>query len=361
MPSYSGVRSNISFESFLVGFVGMIWAYKMDIFKKDKTMQNGFSLPSPTQDLYFHHVAPGDTLSGIINSYYPGQPNRMQDQIKQALIDNPSIKNPDVIKPGQLVVLRTASTTMCLAPIELNETNKIKHLWDIMNPETQKAIKETAPIYNGLGLGLAGGGTGLFTLEKTLKSNMSLLRGIPDAYHQYKSGAITKYEFDKIRTAKLDLYTKNIGPIINKSIYGDMKVKNAFKLAPGRSLNATKSMTQHMSKLKSISKVASKGGTALLVVGLTASCYEVAQADTLTEKNEIAVKAITGTIAGLATTALISVFLIGTPLGWGIMLVAGVGTAATSLITSEVAGGIYKSQFSDVDIVNSLGISTICN
>ena len=130
-------------------------------------MQNGFSLPSPTQDLYFHHVAPGDTLSGIINSYYPGQANRMQDQIKQVLIDNPSIKNPDVIKPGQLVVLRTASTTMCLAPIELAETNKVKHLWDIMNPETQKAIKDTAPIYNGLSLGLAGGGTALLNNKTT--------------------------------------------------------------------------------------------------------------------------------------------------------------------------------------------------
>jgi len=63
-------------------------------------MQNGFSLPSPTQDLYFHHVSPGDTLSGIINTYYPGNINRMKLQIEQVLIDNPSIKNPDIIKPG---------------------------------------------------------------------------------------------------------------------------------------------------------------------------------------------------------------------------------------------------------------------
>jgi hypothetical protein len=105
-------------------------------------MQNGFSLPSPTQDLYFHHDAPGDTLSGIINSYYPAQTNRMQDMIKQVLLDNPNIKNPDVIKPGQLVVLRTASTTMCLAPIELNETNKVKRLWNtkILEPKEKPVI-----------------------------------------------------------------------------------------------------------------------------------------------------------------------------------------------------------------------------
>ena len=324
-------------------------------------MQNGFSLPSPTQDLYFHHVAPGDTLSGIINSYYPGQANRMQDQIKQVLIDNPSIKNPDVIKPGQLVVLRTASTTMCLAPIELNETNKVKHLWDIMNPETQKAIKETAPIYNGLGLGLAGGGTGLFTLEKTLKTNMSLLKGIPAAYQQYKSGEITKYAFDKIRTSKLELYTKNIGPMIQKGIYGDAKVKNAFKLAPGRSLNATKSMTQHMSKLKTISKAASRGSVILVGVGLAASCYEISQSETLTEKNEIAVKTIAGTGFGLVSTGIISVMLVGTPVGWGVLLLIGAGSAYASYKAGEAAGSVYKSNFSDVDVVNSLGITSFCN
>jgi len=324
-------------------------------------MEKGFLLPNQTQDLYFHHVTPGDTLSGIINSYYPGQANRMQDQIKQVLIDNPGIKNPDLIKPGQLVALRTASTTMCLAPIDLSETNKVKHLWRIMNPETQKAIKETSPLYNGLSLGLAGGGTALFTLEKTLKSNMSLLNGIPDAYQQYKSGAITKYEFDKIRASKLNLYTKNIGPIINKGIYGDTKVKNAFRLPPGRSLHATKSMTQHLSKLSKISSAVSKGGIVLAGVGLASSCYQVSQAETLPEKNEIAVKAISSTIAGAAIGVVATVFLVSTPIGWGIILVAGAISTAGSWGAGELAGSVYKSNFSDTDVVKSLGITSICN
>ena len=88
-------------------------------------MQNGFSLSSRTQDLYFHHVIPGDTLSGIINLYYSDNSNRMKSRIDQVLIDNPSIKNPNIIKPGQLIVLRTASSNMCLAPIEPLETAKV--------------------------------------------------------------------------------------------------------------------------------------------------------------------------------------------------------------------------------------------
>jgi len=35
---------------------------------KERLMSNGFILPSRTQDLYFHHVEAGETLSGIINS-----------------------------------------------------------------------------------------------------------------------------------------------------------------------------------------------------------------------------------------------------------------------------------------------------
>jgi len=326
-------------------------------------VQNGFSLPSPTQDLYFHHVSPGETLSGIINTYYPGNINRMQSQIKQVLTDNPSIKNPDRITPGQLIVLRTAPANMCLAPVEFNETNKVKQLWSLMNPETQKAIKETSPVYNGLTLGLAGGGTGIFTLEKTLKSNMSLLKGIPDAYHQYKGGDITKYEFDKIRNIKLNQYTKNIGPMIDKAIYGDNRLKNAFKLKPGRSLNATKSMTQHFNKLSKISNAASKGGVILTGVGLAASCYQVSQAETetLTEKNEIAVKSIASTTTGVVVGAAISIFLIGTPMGWGIVLAVGTATTISSWAVGESIGYVYKSQFSDVDIVNSLGITNFCN
>jgi hypothetical protein len=230
-----------------------------------------------------------------------------------------------------------------------------------MDIASQKAMKETSPIYNRLSLGLAGGGTALFTLNTTLASNMSLLNGIPDAYHDYKQGNISKYKFDKIRKAKLDKYSSNIGPAIKKIIYGEDKVKSAFKLAPGRSLNATKSMMQHMGKLKTVSNAASKGGIVLAGVGLAASCYQISKTETLPEKNEIAIKAISSTLSGAIVGAVASVLLVGTPVGWGIILIVGTGTAIASYGAGELAGSIYKSQFSDADIINSLGINKFCN
>ncbi len=324
-------------------------------------MANGFTLPTQAQDLFFHHVVPGDTLSGVINTYYPGNVNRLKQYIEQVMLDNPEIKNPDKIKPGQLIALRTVPSGMCVAPIEPVETRKVKHLWSLMSTDNQKAVKKTAPIYNGLTLGLAGGGSALFTLEKTLKSNMSFLSGVPDAYQQYKSAAISKYEFDKIRKLKLNQYTNNIGPMINKAIYGENQLKNAFTLKPGRSLNPTRTMTQHLTKLSKISNAASKGGVVLAGVGLASSCYQISQAEAVTEKNEIAVKTIASTTTGVAAGAVATVLLVGTPVGWGIILAFGVGSALASWGVGEVTGHLYKSQYSDVDIVNTLGISKVCN
>ena len=85
----------------------------------------------------------------------------MKQHIEQVMLDNPEVKNPDKIKPGQLIALRTVPSGIRRAPIEPVETRKVKHLWSLMNPDNQKAIKETAPIYNGLTQGLAGGGTAL--------------------------------------------------------------------------------------------------------------------------------------------------------------------------------------------------------
>lgn len=248
-----------------------------------------------------------------------------------------------------------------MPPIGLSQTSQVKQLWQTMDINTQKAIKETSPIYNGLSLGLAGGGTAMFTLEKTLASNMSLLNGIPDSYHTYKQGNISKYQFDKIRKMKLNQYSGNIGPAIKKIVYGEEMIKNSFKLKPGRSLNATKSLVQHMGKLKSISKAASNGGIVLAGVGLAASCYQISQTEALTEKNEIAVKAIMSTGTGAALGTIATILLVGTPVGWGIILSVGVGSAITSYAAGEAVSYVYKSKFSNVDIVNSLGINKFCN
>lgn len=324
-------------------------------------MKNGFLLPASTQDLFFHHVSSGDTLSKIITEYFPDNTHGMESHIQQVLADNPEVTNPDMIKLGQLITLREPSDLMCPTPIDQKETNYVKNLWLTMDSQTQKSVKETSPYYSGLSLGIVGGGISTFTLDKTLKSNMSLLNGIPDEFQKYKSGQITKYEFDKFRKAKLDTYTKQVGTGINKLIHSDKNLHDAFKLKPGRSLNPTKSMTQHMDKLTKISKAATTGGVILAGVGLASSCYQISLTESKTEKNEIAVSTIASTTTGVVIGSIATVLLVGTPVGWGIILAVGTGSALASWAMGEVSKNVYKTQFADTDVVNSLGINQFCN
>ncbi|VAW55725.1 hypothetical protein MNBD_GAMMA07-2402 [hydrothermal vent metagenome] len=127
---------------------------------------------------------------------------------------------------------------------------------------------------------------------------MGALNGIPDDYARYKRKEITKYQFDKLRTSKLNSYAHRLGHGIETLIYGEGEIKEAFKLTPGRSADATKPMVRHLNNLKSIGNVAGHGGTLLMGLGLAASCFEIAETESLPEKNEIAVKSITSTIIG---------------------------------------------------------------
>ncbi len=324
-------------------------------------MENAFVLPSTGQNIIFHHVKAGDTLSSVIKEYYADSKQSIATMIKQVQIDNPNIQNPDRIQVGQLIAIRTIVPKMCMGGIEQTQISEVKKLWSFLDIETQENMKKSSGIYNNLSLGLTGAGVSLSTLSQTLKTNMSALNGIPDAYADYKKGSMTKYQFDKLRGAKLSTYADNIGPAIKKIIYGEGEVKEAFKLVRGRSLDATKPMIHHMNKLKKIGKYAGKGSTILVGVGLAASCFEIKEAETLPEKNEIAVKTIVGTLVGLGSSIIIGIYLVATPMGWVTALGWGLVSAGVSMGVAEKAASYYKSNHIDVDIVNSLGITSVCN
>ena len=57
-------------------------------------------------DTVFHEVQGGDTLSAIIKQYYRAtSPQQRKDIISQILLKNSKIKNPNLIYPGQIIVM----------------------------------------------------------------------------------------------------------------------------------------------------------------------------------------------------------------------------------------------------------------
>ena len=321
----------------------------------------GFVLPAQQQDYFFHHVQPGDTITGIISEYFIDKAHGMQSHIQQIMLDNPEITNPDFIKPGQVIVLRTPATDMCLAPIDFKEMDYVKTSWNTLDERTKQAVKATSPWYNRLSLGLAGGGAALFTLENTLSSNMILLNGVPDAYANYKAGTITKSQYDYIRKTRLDQYAKNIGPAIKKLIYGGEKPHKTVRMKlVADPLAATKPVREHMNKLTRISKAASRGGLVLTGVGLAASCYQISQTESRVEKNEIAVATLASTIVGTGAGYAVGVVLAATPITWGVVLAIGVGSVLAGISAGNIAEHLYKMSSTKPDVINSLKIDKVC-
>ncbi|VAW55724.1 hypothetical protein MNBD_GAMMA07-2401 [hydrothermal vent metagenome] len=123
-------------------------------------MENAFVIPAKSQNLIFHHVQSGDTLSGIINQYHTDKTTKHSVLMQQVLADNSNITNANHIQVGQLVAIRTVAPQMCMGAIEPSAVSEIKQLWQLMDGISQDNIKQTSGIYNSLSLGLSGTGVG---------------------------------------------------------------------------------------------------------------------------------------------------------------------------------------------------------
>jgi len=219
-------------------------------------MKNTFVIPGKKDAYYFHRVRPNDTLTQIIADYYGVSGSGMQPHIQAAMQDNPEITDPDRIRPGQLIVLRQSLLDPFGESVSMADCEYVKSLWEGMNRPAQEAVIKTSPWFPMISTGLTSTGTALFTLEKTLSSNLLLLKDIPKKYEQYKTKKITKGQYDHFRQQKLKQYTNNIGPVIKRTIYGSQTPKQVIRIDRGKPLaKSTITMQQHMKKLTTISKV----------------------------------------------------------------------------------------------------------
>jgi len=328
-------------------------------------MKNTFVIPGKKDAYYFHRVRPNDTLTQIIADYYGVNGSGMQPHIQAAMQDNPEITDPDRIRPGQLIVLRQSLLDAFGESVSMADCEYVKSLWEGMNRPAQEAVIKTSPWYPMIATGLASTGSTLFTLQHTLNANLPLLKEIPRKYEQYKTKKITKGQYDYFRQQKLKQYTNNIGPVIKHTIYGTQTPQQVMRIDRSKPLaRSTLSMQQHMKKLTTISKVASKGtkGTILLAgVGLAVSCAEIANTKDRLKKNEIAVETFASTMVGGVGGLVAGIFLFSNPVGWTVILAIGAATAFTSVASGKVAASLYKANAGHIDLVGNLGIDKICH
>lgn len=322
---------------------------------------------APEMDTVVYAVKPGDTLSGIVRHYYgPLPPTQHQELIRSIQAANPKINNPDRIWPGQLIKLdvpvphcRIPTHQLPIAiPSPRNDEwfHSMERNWVTSTPEER-----------GLQMGLAKamlgiGSANLAMIDRTFKNAIPMTTELAENYEKYKSGGLSKGQYDYQRRKTLQRLKTHLGPT-NLLLNGANSPNEVLRISRRAGTEPTQAITQQISKMQRLSKVAARGGVALSVVGLGIACHEMAQTDDIGKKNDIFVETF-GAFAGSAAfglAATIGVALMATPVGWAGALIIGAGSVITGFATSHIARGVYDATGRPVDFANLTGVASLCS
>ncbi|MCF6282406.1 MAG: LysM peptidoglycan-binding domain-containing protein [Candidatus Polarisedimenticolaceae bacterium] len=331
-------------------------------------------MDTKSNTLYYDYtVKPGDTLSGIVHTMYGHLPSDLQymKSLEFLLSLNPQIKNPDRVFPGDQIHLGVIPQAF-RSPVEISALSHNNEATSPIpkrpgNATTQKVPQHDADYYWALAwlehnsnyLVAPGSVAARATSNLLSPGNTTLISKVSDLYAQYKSGKMTKGEYDYRRKVALDQLKKNVGPM-EKLLLGNKTTHESIRIARGGGVPATAHIDKNFHRLSRIASLGKYGGIALAGVGVTASCMQIANTRDRHEKNEIFVETLASTVVGTGTGVALGAFLISNPIGWGTALVLAVGTTALSYYSGKFGRYIYDRNGRKVDIVTGMGIDKLC-
>ncbi len=188
--------------------------------------------------------------------------------------------------------------------------------------------------------------------------NVNMLNEVSDEYAKYKSSEITKSQYDYRRKRALDMFKANVGPF-EQWMFGKNTTHETIRIARAGGIPATANIAKYADRLKSLAAVSKGGGIALIGVGLTSACLQIANTTDIKEKNEIFVETITSTTVGVGLGTVITVFLVSNPIVWGTAIFLAVGSVALSFGLGKGAGYLYDT-YGTIDFVAGTGTDRIC-
>lgn len=335
------------------------------------------------QPTYFEYrVKAGDSLSLIMAKFYGVGPRSPQyaPYLKQILALNPHIKDPHLIRVGSLLRLMSASAPATTPQMTTNSSHSFPSDPFILPSASmcpveygpQNFMLNNVPVEDELNFwmlswlaenanylvipgSIAAGAQG----NLLSAGNVALIDRTSDLYAQYKSGALTKGQYDYQRRVVLNQFKNNIGPF-ERWLFGNKTTHETIRIARGGGIPATQNIAKNADRLKRLASYGRNGGYVLAGVGVAASCMQIADTDNRKEKNEIFVETVTSTTVGLAAGYAVGLFLVSNPVGWGTALVLAAGSAAISYGGGKFMRKAYTISGSEVDLVSGLGVDNIC-
>ena len=226
---------------------------------------------------YFEYkINTGETFSNIIFKMFGYSMNdrRYAEKKDYLLTINPHIKNPDFIKAGDILHLdilpvpampisknqSNSSSTVNPPKINVKNTNnQIKSVTKHVSPQNMENFWALSWLEQNSNYLTIPGGIGMAANENLLSGgNLSLINSINDHFADYKSGVITKGQYDYRRKIALDKFKKNVGPM-EKILFGKNTTHETIRIARSGGVPATQHITRNVNKLNRLAGLA-KGG-----------------------------------------------------------------------------------------------------
>jgi hypothetical protein len=339
-----------------------------------------------------YYVKPGDTLSQIITSYYDIRygTSEYDYALLQVLYHNKHISNPDFIQPRQVISLvpmtprfglsmctesdakqqdmsaliqkakSTPTSVMAFTPSDSLTQQFISSI--PQDPQEREVFWTLAWLQSnydflstsaGAATNVLGGLTG--------EQNNALIREVENIYSQYQKGALTKSQYDYKRQQLLKSYSQRVGPLFEKAVFNGQSTQQAIRINRTKALPANANILKYGQRLNTLSKLASKGGLVLTGVGVAKGAYDMCQASSRQEKNEIFVETATSSLTGLVAGAILTTVLVTNPVFWGGVLILGVASAGASYYIGKGARRIYSTSGQDIDLISITKADAICN
>lgn len=322
-------------------------------------------------DYFEYRIKNGDTLSLIIFRMFGAVPQdqRYKKIINHLLALNPQIKDVNRIRAGDILRLGVLPSPQKVNPMPAKLPQEVisgilqkpkpffignvppqdmENFW-LLSWMAQNSNYLTIP-----------GGIALGAQDNLLnQANIKLITQINDYYADFKAGKLTRNQYNYLRKKALDQLRLNIGPL-EKLLYGKRTPHEVIRIARGGGVPTGAVITKQADRLARLASIGKNGGYVLAGVGVVASCMQIADAQDHAEKNEIFVETVASTSIGLASGALIGLFLVSNPIGWGTALVLAAGSAAISYAAGKGARKAYKLSGTEVDFVSGFGIDSVC-
>lgn len=343
-------------------------------------------MTNPAPEYFEYRIKAGDSLSIIMAKFYgvgPRSPN-YNKVLSQILSLNPHIKDPSLIRAGSLLrLMAIPAVTPATAPlptVSLPQPQPFTNPFILPSAAMCPAeygpasfVLNDVPAQDELDfwmLSWLAQNSNYFVIPGSIAAgsqgnllspaNVGLIEQIGDLYARYKSGAISKNQYDYQRRLLLDRFKNNIGPF-ERWLFGNKTPHEAIRIARGGGIPATKNITDQAARLKKLAAYGKHGGYVLTGVGVAASCMQIADTDSRQEKNEILVETVASTSVGLVAGAAITLFLVSNPVGWGTALVLAAGSAALSYGLGKGTRLAYSLSGTEVDLVSGLGVDKVCH